>query len=424
MASTTIEGDGPERLTGRQLYMFSLLALVYACHLIDRTIVLVLLEPIKQEFSLNDTQLGLLSGSIFALGTLVAALPIGGLADRRSRTSLLAICIALWSGMTMLGGLATSFVSLLLLRFGVGAAEAGLQPTALSIVADASSSRQRARAVAVVHVGIPIGTLIGFVVGGWAAEHLGWRYALLVVGVPGLLLAALVALTLREPVRHESPEGTAAISLGGFFAELWQSKPLLHVVLGLVLLWLCTSSTSAWLAPFLVRMHGLSLPTVGLVMAGTAGFGGLIGNLLSGTVVQKFANGRDDRLALVAACAALAYFPLSLVTFLSPSVTLLVITLFTQSIVYFMIFTPGYSLALDLASVRTRARTAAVISMGATAIGYGLGPQIVGILSDAFVPAFGTQSLRYAILVILLVMLWSGAHFAVAYRRLRPDAAN
>ena len=415
------EDEGPERLSGAQVYMFAVLALVYACHLVDRTIILVLLEPIKHEFSLNDTQLGLLSGFIFALGTLVAALPLGSLADRRSRKALLALCIAVWSGMTMLGGLATSFVSLLLLRFGVGAAESGLQPTALAMVGDASTPRQRAKAVAIVHVGIPVGTLIGFVVGGWAAQHLGWRHALLLVGGPGLLLAALVALTVREPQRDESAAGTAP-SLRGFFAELWRSKPLLHVVLGLVLLWLCTSSTSAWLAPFLVRMHGLSLPIVGLIMAGCAGLGGFVGNLLSGTVIQRFASGRDDRLALAAACGALTYFPLSLVTFLSPSVPLAVATLFTSSLVYFLVYTPGYSLALDLAGARTRARTAAVISMGATAIGYGLGPQIVGILSDAFEPAFGIQSLRYAILVILLVMLWSAAHFATAYRHLRDHA--
>jgi len=424
-----LEGDERGRgepLSAKQMYMFVVLALVYACHLVDRTIILVLLEPIKHEFQLNDSELGLLSGTVFALGTVVAALPLGTMADRRSRKRLLAVCIAAWSAMTLLGGLATSFVSLLALRFGVGATEAGLQPTALSMVADETTSKQRARAVAIVHVGIPVGTLVGFIAGGWIATHFGWRHALVLVGIPGLLLAAIVWLTLREPERQVevAPTAVATLTLKEFFAELWQSRPLFHVVLGLIFLWLCTSSVSAFLGPFFIRMHHLPIATAALVMAGTAGVGGLIGNLLSGVVAQKFAQGRRDRLALIAALAGVAYFPLGVATFLVPNLYISVATLFTSTCVYFMVFTPGYSLAMDLADARIRARTAAVISMGATAIGYGLGPQIVGILSDLMAPALGAQSLRYALLVIIFVVLWSAGHFFAAYRRLRVPSGT
>lgn len=222
----------PKPLTGPQRYMFALLAVVYACHIIDRTIILVLLEPIKHEFNLNDSQLALLSGFIFAVGTLLAAFPIATLADRRSRKLLLAICVAAWSGMTLLCGFATGFMSLLLLRFGVGATEAGLQPTSLSLVADATTPGQRAKAVAIVHVGLSVGLIVGFVVGGWAAAHLGWRHALILVGGPGLVLAFVVALTLREPERHVATSEHPDLKLAQFFGKLWRQKPLLHVVTG------------------------------------------------------------------------------------------------------------------------------------------------------------------------------------------------
>jgi len=409
-------------ISAKQMYMFVVLSLVYACHLIDRTIILVLLEPIKQEFKLSDSQLGLLSGTIFAMGTVVAALPLGTMADKTSRKRLLALCIAAWSTMTLLCGLATSFVSLLALRFGVGATEACLQPTALSMVADMTTSKQRARAVATVHVGIPIGTLLGFVAGGWVAANFGWRHALVIVGLPGLLLASVVWLTLGEPERHpDAAHATLeATTLKTFFAELWQSRPLFHVVAGLIVLWLCTSSSSAFLAPFFIRMHDLPITVVGVVMAGTAGGGGFIGNLLSGVVAQKFAQGRRERLAIVATMGGLAYFPLGVATFLAPNLYLSIAAQFTATCVYFMVFTPGYSLAMDLADARIRARTAAVISMGATSIGYGLGPQIVGLLSDVLAPAFGVQSLRIALVGMMFVILWSAAHFYAAYRHLRP----
>lgn len=410
-----------EPLNGGQMYMCGLLALVYTCHIVDRTIILVLLEPIKHEFALSDSQLGLVSGFIFALGTLVAAMPLGTLADRYSRKLLLALCVAVWSGMTLLCGLAVGFVSLLLFRLLVGAAEAGLQPSAMSMVADATTPGQRTKAIAIVHFGLPVGILTGFIVGGWVAANLGWRQALILVGLPGLILAALVALTLKEPPRQVQSQrgGADELSLGAFFALLWRSKPLLHVVAGMIILWLGTSSKSAWMSSFFVRVHGQDVATVGLIMAFGAGVGGLVGNSFSGWLAQKYGAGRRDRLALIAMIGACGYFPLSLLTLLTPSLVVSVLTHMIQNIFYFMVFTPGYSLAMDIADARIRARTAALVSMGATAIGYGLGPQIVGVLSDLFQPYLGAQSLRWALVTMMVVMLWCAGHFLVAWRGLR-----
>jgi len=361
---------------------------------------------------------------MFAAGTVLAAMPLGALADRRPRKTILAACIATWSLMTLLCGSAWSYGSLLAMRFGVGAAEAGLQPTALSMVADAVPPDKRAKAVSIVHIGISIGTLIGFVAGGWIAQHFGWRTALLFVGLPGLLLAAVVALTLREPVRHVAAPGeTDAASLPDFFRVLWRDKALLHVVLGIIILWLCTSSSSAWWASFLRRSHDLPIGTIGMIMAGTAGFGGILGNLLSGVLSERIAKGRHDRLALIAVVGGLIYFPLSLVTLTAGPMAIVVTTLFFQMICYWLLFSPGYSLAMNLAGPLVRGRTAALMSMGATAVGYGLGSQIVGILSDLLKAEAGEESLRYALIIMMVTMLWSAGHFAIAYRKLRSAGA-
>jgi len=408
------------RFTGKQRYMLFILMLVYACHLIDRTIVLVLLDPIKREYGLSDTQLGLFSGFVFALGTLVAAMPLGTLADRRPRKTILAICIALWSMMTLLCGSAWSYGSLLMLRFGVGAAEAGLQPTAMSMVADEVPAEKRAKAVSIVHIGTPLGTLIGFVVGGWIASQMGWRPALLIVGLPGLLLAAVVAMTLREPPRHISANvAEDDVSTGDFFRILWRDKALLHVVLGAIILWLCTSSSSAWWASFLTRSHEISIAVVGMIMAGTAGFGGIFGNFIAGLLSERLARGRQERLALIAIAGGLMYFPLSIVTLTSGNLVIVVFCLFLQMASYFLVFTPAYSLAMGLAGPLIRGRTAALMSMGATAIGYGLGSQLTGILSDSLRGIAGNESLRYALLIMMVTMLWATGHFGVVYTKLR-----
>ena len=408
-----------DHLTGRQRYMLFILMLVYACHLIDRTIVLVLLDPIKHEYGLSDTKLGLFSGVVFALGTVAAALPLGTLADRRSRKTILGICIAVWSGMTLLCGTAWSYASLLALRFGVGAAEAGLQPTALSMVADEVSARQRARAMAMVHLGTPLGTLIGFVGGGWVAGHMGWRSALLLAGVPGLVLAVIVLLTLREPARENPAGQDNSLSMGDFFQAIWRDKALLHVVTGAIVLWLCTSSSSAWWASFLIRSHGVPIAYVGMIMAGTAGFGGILGNFAAGLLSERVAQARQDRLALIGVVGALLYFPFSLTALISDNLVIVIVALFFQMASYFIIFTPVYTLAMGLAGPGIRGRTAALMSMGATAIGYGLGSQLTGILSDALRPMAGEQSLRYALVCMMFTMLWAAAHFGRAHAHLR-----
>jgi predicted MFS family arabinose efflux permease len=395
----------------------ALLAVVYTCHLVDRTIVIALLEPIKSEFALTDTQLGLFSGLAFALGTVVAGVPLGALADRVRRKSLLAVCVALWSALTMLCGLAPTYFWLLLARFGVGAAEAGGQPTVMSIVGDSVPPDRRVAAVSIVHLGIPCGMLIGFLGGSFVAANFGWRSALFLVGLPGLLLAVIVHLVLKEPARGSTSGSAApAISMREFVHELSVRRDLRHVILGLITLWFCTSAYSAWLNSFFIRSHHLDLKTAGMVSAFTVVVGGVLGNYLSGTMADKFSRGKSHRLALMAGIAALIHFPFSLLTMMASDFRVVMAAFLLQTIAYFAAFTPANGLAINLASSQIRGRVIAVIGVGSTLIGYGLGPQVVGLLSDAFNAWVGVESLRFALIATMFIILWSATHFFLAAR--------
>lgn len=406
------------RFSGGQWYSLAVLALVYTCHLVDRTIVMIVLEPVKHEFGLSDFQLGVFSGVAFAAGTLVTTLPLGSLADRGSRKALLAGCIAVWSGLTLLCGMAVTYPMLLLARFGVGMGEGGLQPAALSLVSDAVRAELRGKAIAIIHLGLPLGTLLGFAAGGWVGQHHGWRAALLLVGAPGLLLALLVLLTLREPARAERREGDPLIGYTEFFRSLPANPAMLHLLAAMATLWLCTTTSSAWTAPFLMRTHHVSIVMASIILAGTVGGGGIAGNLLAARLSGSFAAGRPDRLAAVACAGALIFLACSMIALFAGALWVVVAALFVQMASFHLVATPGYSIAMTLADSRLRGRTAAILAMGATVIGYGLGPQLAGALSDGLRPYAGDQSLRYAMFTMMLILLWSATHLYLARQAL------
>ena len=199
-------------------YVLALLVVVYVFNFLDRQIVTILAEPIKVDLGLNDTQIGLMTGLAFALFYTVLGIPIARLADRANRVSIISVALVIWSGMTALSGFAQNFWQMLAARIGVGVGEAGCSPPAHSLIADYYPPEKRASALSIYALGIPFGSILGLLAGGWIAEIYGWRTAFFVVGVPGIALAALVKLTLREPLRgmsdHTKANDTEQPSLG------------------------------------------------------------------------------------------------------------------------------------------------------------------------------------------------------------------
>lgn len=400
----------------RAYYALGLLVLVYFSNGMDRMIVAVLLEPIRQEFGLSDGQAGLLAGLAFAITNAIAAVPFGLAADRFKRSTVVAGAIAFWSAMTVLCGLAQNFVQLLLARAAVGFGEAGGPAPSAALVGDLFPAERRASAMSVLFAAGPIGAALALAIGGWVAQHFGWRAAFWVAGAPGLLLALLLWLTVREPPRQaqaaEAPPGLAAV-----FRLILGQPALLHAMAGLAVGTFVMAGLGSWMPAFFIRSHGVSLAVAGSVLALTHGVMAVIGNLLAGVLTDVLAR-RDPRWrAWTIALALVVATPLLAGLLLAPSwpLTLLIYglhTLFEQ-----MFFGPGYALCQGLVQPRMRATVSSLLYLAAGLIGFGLGTQFVGSVSDAFAGS-GPDSLRYALLTLCLFRLWAAAHLWAAGRRL------
>ena len=287
-ASVTDEQHaGASQARGYRNVVLGFLVLAYTLNFIDRSIVGIIGQAIKVDLLLTDAQLGLLGGLAFALLYTSVGLPIARIAERSNRVNLISIAIVIWSGFTALCGLAQSFVQLLLFRAGVGIGEAGLSPAAHSLISDYFEPRRRASALAVYGLGIPIGAMIGTVAGGWIAQNLDWRWAFMLVGLPGILVALSLRMFVKEPRRNAEP--ARGVSVRYEAAELWGTIktllgrwPTVNVVLGVTVLSFADYGIGTFAAPYFVREFGLGLATVGLFLGVVVGVSSAVGTLLGG----------------------------------------------------------------------------------------------------------------------------------------------
>jgi predicted MFS family arabinose efflux permease len=428
--SNTLESRA--RLTSSH-YTLLILTLIYSCNVFDRTILGILLEPIRKEYGLSDSQLGLLSGLAFAIFYTIAGLPLGILADRANRRNMMAACLAVWSGMTLVCGLAQSFVQLLLARIGVGIGEGGSGPAATSMIADLYPPGRRATAIATFYLASPVGAFLALAAGGRIAAHYGWRWAFLAGGIPGLLLVGLLLLTVKEPRRGQtdpklarpeisdhSPPRSTAQSLRFF----WFQRSLVYVIAGMTLQTFVVSGIGAWIASFFVRSHGFGLAQIGPILGFIIGGCGLIGTLSGGLIVDRLAQ-RDERwrpwtLAIASAVTA----PLFMVTLVLPDshASLAAFALgYAFSAVW---YGPALGLCQSLVGARMRGTVTAVTYLSMNLIGYGLGVQSIGLLSDLFARRFGTDSLRYALFAAGTLDILAALCFLLAARTLRRDLST
>ncbi|WP_421865475.1 spinster family MFS transporter [Parvibaculum sp.] len=301
------KGAAPAKLSpGYRRYALMILVLGYTSSHVDRNIMGILLEPIKADLLLSDTQLGFLSGIAFAIFYATLGIPIALVADRGNRRNIIAWAIAIWSGMTALCGLAGNFWQLALARIGVGVGEAGSSPPSHSMIADMYGPNERASAMAVYSLGVYFGVMIGFLVGGWVAVWYGWRAAFFVVGLPGLLLALLVRFTLVEPERGGAdgmaPEkadaplniktGLALVKEG--FHHLWHTAAARHVVCGVTITSFVGYGGVMWGPAFLIRTHGMSIGEVSTFLAIIVGVVGGLGAYIGGHMTDRLAQ-KDER---------------------------------------------------------------------------------------------------------------------------------
>lgn len=409
------------RLATRTLLGFLLIHLLLH---VDRSVMAVVMEPVKLEFQLTDTHLGLFS-LVFAAAFGLAGIPLGRLNDRTSRRRVLAGCVAFFSLATAACGLAQNVGQLLLARFAVGAGEAGGRPAMLSMISDLYPPERRAFATSIYYLGIPVGFVLTFLVGGWLAGHLGWRTVFIAAGMAGLAAALATLVLLKEPTRGASDGGVATepLTWGRSVAEVLGGAAMRHVLATTVLTSLLSAGVVSWAVSFLIRSHGLNLPQAGLVMALAYGAVGAVGTIVAGWTIDRLAR-RDVRwrawapsVALLLALPALAGF------ILSPSVAVACVALGIWAAVNGAVYAPGIALTQSLARARSRGTAAAIFYLLSNVAGSGLGPLAVGMLSDGLRPTFGADSVRFAILALSGLYLWAALHFFLAGRRLSEAQA-
>ena len=405
-------------------YTLAVIVLIYASSHVDRQIVSILAESIKQDLLLSDSQLGFLIGLSFALFYATLGIPIAILADRYSRRNIIAISVIVWSGMTALSGLAVNFFQLALARIGVGIGEAGSSPPSHSMIADLFPLEKRGAAMGIYAAGINLGVLIGFLVGGFIDEWYGWRMAFFIVGVPGIFLGLLMFFTVREPMRSSPPKPLPK----NLFKEVWNTFVLMmsipslrHIVIGCTLVVFVGYGTTYWNGVFFRRLHGLSPSETGVLLALIGGIIGGVGTFFGGWLADRLAQ-RDQR--------AYVWLTAAVKILIAPFVAWFYFETDTRIAAYllaFIAFFGGFYLSVSFAMTQTllppasRALGAAILLFCINIIGLGLGPFVVGILSDFFSAEHGADGLRYALVIVTLLNIWGSYHYYLAGRSLRAD---
>ncbi len=405
------------------IYVIGVFALANAFNFLDRQLLAILLVPIKDELGASDAEMGFLSGFAFALFYTFAGIPIARLADGGSRRTVIAIGVAVWSAMTALSGLARSYAQLAAARVGVGVGEAAASPAANSLISDYFPPERRATALAIYNMGANVGIMFGFWAGAWIGENLGWRTAFTVVGLPGLAVAVLVRVTVREPPR--GGQSAAATDLLPPFrvvlAHMWAQRSFRHLSLAAALYAFASYGFTTWGATFLIRVHGLTVGESGLWMGLILGFGGALGTFAGGRLCDVL-GARDTRwMVWIPAIGAVGALPLLAVFLLWPERTGALLC-YAPAVALSLFFVgPSYALTQGLAPPRMRAQATALLLFVINLIGLGAGPLAVGALNDALEPEFGVYAIRYSLLVVALTNLWAVSHSLLAARTVRDD---
>jgi len=423
-------------------YVLGALLVVYTFNFIDRVVIGIIGEPIKIEFGLTDLQLGLLGGTAFALLYTFLGIPIAYIAERMNRVTILSVCVAIWSAMTAACGFAINYATLFAARVGVSIGEAGCTPPANSIISDYFPSDRRATALSIYALGIPIGSMIAAVGGGWIATEVGWREAFIWLGVPGVVLALIVKLTVKEPPR--SATQTHAPSFTSTFAALAKKPTFWHVAFGSALASFVGYGVGQFLTNFMIRTHGFTLFNAAVVIGVVLGLCAAIGTFSSGFLADRISRRHPNALSWLPALGFAIATPLYLLAFVLPNIWLAMPALMIAAITHYFYLGPMYAVTQGVAAPRMRATAVAVLLFVVNLVGYGMGPPVIGALSDFLANtqlqplglstevcrgadvdarcAGGLETgLRWAMMIGVCIYLWAGLHFLISARTLRRD---
>lgn len=390
-------------------YVLGILMLTYAFSYMDRQIVSILLGNLKEEFGLNDTQLGLLSGLAFALFYSVLAIPIARYADKNNRVTIISIAVFVWSVVTALCAAVGNFFQLLLCRIGVGVGEAGGLSPSHSILSDYFDKDERPLALSIFSLGTALGAVAGLMMGGYVGEHYGWRMAFLVAGLPGIALAILVYLTLKEPIRgameSANQNDQEAEGFKTTVASLLKNKIYLGAVVGHVLAVFVGYAVNAWFPQLLLRTFDVTQTQVG-IHAGIVTLVGGVGGLFAGGMLATKLSARAASWQLrVPAFGIFMCLPIYMAAVTVDSYLICCI-LFGLGMFFFGFqHGPGLAVVQSYVKPNQRATAAALNFFCSNLLGLGLGPLLVGSVSDMTADTYGVNSLNFALGVMFLVSI-------------------
>lgn len=431
----------PAAVTWRTHLSLMLLSLVYIFSYIDRQVIAVVIEPIKREFGLGDTAMGVLSGLAFGLVYAGLGIPVGRFADKHSRRTVVAVCATLWSLATMACGMATQFWHLLFARMSVAVGEAGGMAPSISLVSDLYPKKNRALAISIFMVGPQLGLLIGLAAGGLIAQLYGWRYVFLWLGAPGVVLGILVWLFVREPKRGGYDEAPSkALSEAPSEPLLAQLLRLLRITAFRRVAIACALAGAAgyaygiWVPTFLIRTHGLSLIQAGMWFGAASGLGATIGSVFSGSLCDRLTR-RDNRWQIaLPMLGMLISVGVAVAFFLSPvgghiamgGVQIPTVMLLAAAFGFFGSWWPPllFTAVSNMVGAGERSVAAALLNFFLTLFGSGFGPLITGVLSDLLAPRFGEDALRWALLLVMGLFVIGGLYLAGAMKPYRSRLSS
>lgn len=424
----------PDHVKRTRTYALVILTLAYTSSYLDRTIVGAVAEHIKKDLLLSDTQLGLLTGFAFAMFYATLGVPIAVLSDRMNRRNIVATAVTVWSVMTAMCGLAANYTQLVLARIGVGIGEAGSSPQSHSMIADMYAPHERSRALGFYALGVYLGGMLGFLIGAPLAEAWGWRSVFFVVGLPGLVIAALIYFTIEEPKRgladgrveevrkaHSLAEAIAAMKAAVVF--IWTSRACRHVVVGLTLTSFVGYGGVMFAASFLKRTHGISGMEIGLILGPIVGLLGGIGAVLGGYLADRLSK-KDKRWnAWLIAVAKAVAAPLILLFYLIDDFNLALVFYLPATVLGAFYLGPSFAMVQSVTPLMMRSTVSAIMLFVLNFVALGFGPLAVGAVSDLLKPVYDQDSLRYALMLTSMLNLWAAYHYWLAGKAFAREVA-
>lgn len=434
-AETGAPAPGAVVITGGyRAYALWLLTAVFTVNFLDRQILSILDEPIKQDMRLSDFQIGILGGASFAAFYTTFGILLAAWADRGVRRNLIAWTLGLFSLMTIFSGLAANFLQLLAARIGVGIGEAGTSPAAHSIISDLYPPERRATAMGIYGLGLSFGVLLGILAGGWVYEYgkgtidEPWRLAFFVAGAPGLILALMVRFTLKEPPRGYSDPDLAperAPRMTAIFRFLWSQRSFRHIALGATCVSFAGYGTIQFFDNFLIRSHGMTVGEVAGIIALFNGVLAAIGTYLCGRLADRLGRRNVRWNMWVPAIAFTVSIPFVYGFYFLPDLKLALAAAAVPIFFSLAYLPPSLAMVQALVPLRMRSMASAVLFFIINLLGLGLGPPAVGGVSYLLEPHLGDESIRWALALVAPPALAASAiFFTLASRHLKQDLAK